>query len=298
MARSQLKSPAAFLAQSWQFFMQRGVLFYVLLWFLFLPVLLRTLLYTPDSPSPLLSIRDVELWSFLSFLASILLSVILVWGEACVLLVGKRMIQEKAGRARTSFRSVRQDALPLVVPLILTSLLQFCLIVYRVLLFIVPLVLILVLGKPPASMLAFVREYPHALLLLLLLLPSLLYYIQTFFFNVAIATEGSMYRSALGRSKELVEGKVLPVLWRLLCLAIFTVIPAGLLDGFLKDILRGSPLLLVLPVQIFTSAVAALAALLFTLSCLALFGNLRDVRETPKKPIRPRKTRESSRRNR
>lgn len=287
MPRATLASPFVLLRTAWQYFWKHRALQTILVWFFILPEVLQMLLGKTDAPPPFLitAYREWQLAELLGILASIGLSIIVLWGSACVLLIGKRMIQNKAGRSRTSFRSVRKDALPLIVPLFFTSLLQLCFLFYRSLLYLVPagiLLSLLALGfhSPILSL-----EYLPWLFLALtpLLLPALLYYCRTFFFSIALVSEGVTYRKALRRSSELVTGKIPPLFWRIVILMLFTIIPSSLISSGVELTLPApSPLLLLLS-ALLRSTLLSFTSLIFVLATVALFGSLRNLREVPRK---------------
>ena len=149
----------------------------------------------------------------------------LTWGTACTLVAGRRLLQAKAGRHRTSFKAVRSQATGLIVALILTDILRGC---------------IALLWSLPAAGLAFAALSStnfEALLLepfadsrpflylsgtcLLLILP-LLYLLFTTLAPQVVAYEKIAFRQALRRSMYLTKKRigstlvvttVLSVLW-------------------------------------------------------------------------------------
>ncbi len=287
MRRATLASPFTLLRTSWKYFWKHRALQTILVWLFIIPETLQILLSNTDAPSPFLltASREWQLAEFLGILASIALSIIVLWGGACVLLIGKRMIQNKAGRSRTSFRSVRKDALPLIVPLFLTSLLQFCFLFYRSLLYLVPagfVLFFLALGYRAPFLTP--QHLPWILLALTpLLIPSILYYFQTFFSSIVLVSENVRYRKALRRSSELVSGKILPLLWRVLVLSLCTLIPSSILSAALQYFLPSlSPIPLILG-ALLRSVIVTSFSVLFVLSTVALFGSLRNLREVPRK---------------
>lgn len=290
MVRVSLASPTGLIRSAWTFCREHPALLTVLFWLLFLPQALRAILALGEPASPILltAYKQWNLEEFLSILVSILLSIVIVWGEACILLIGKRMIQSKSGRKRTSFKAVRREAIPLIVPLLLTSLLQLCLTFYRALLFIVPALLMLlflqrsnpVLASRPSTVLSL---YPWSPLLLLLLLPAVIYYVRTFLYDVALVSEDVAYRDALRRSRELTEGKLLGVSVRLLFLTCVILLPSALLTTWLKMTTVHAAPVWIIGAGLLTSLVSSVSILLFVLGCVALYGSLRHMREGPRK---------------
>ncbi len=287
MSRAALASPITLLRSSWRYFWKHSALQRILLWFFILPEALQMLLASTNAPPPLLvtAYREWQLAEFLSVLGSLALGIIMLWGSACVLLIGKRMIQNRAGRSRTSFRSVRKDALPLIVPLFLTSLLQVCFLFYRSLLYIIPasIALYLVASGRYASVLSLSRLPGIFLALTPLLIPAFLYYCRTFFYSTALVTEEVKYRGALRRSSELVTGKILPLLWRVVFLSLFTVLPSSVLSSAIDYALPAPSTAVLILSVIIRSALLSFGSVFFVLATVALFGSLRNLREVPRR---------------
>lgn len=263
---------------------KQPVLVPILAWLLILPSTLQEWLSRTGSTLPRLLVElrvGVRLEELFISSAILLLSLVTLWGWSCVLLLGKRMIQSRAGRARTSFRCVRKDALPFVLPLLFTSLLQGCFILYRSLLYVIPtLVISLLLSHTPFSNFKTVNALILAIIALSpLLLPALLYEVRTFFFDVTLVTEGRFYRAALRRSMDLTQGRSLRVLWTLLLLAFCTLLPGTVVSFLLDASASHLPPLFPYLTDLLSTIVWSCTFLLFLLSVVAYYGALRDARE-------------------
>ncbi len=117
------------------------------------------------------------------------------WSLAAILLVGKRLLKQKAGRKRSSLLAVIHESAPLLIPLVCTSLLRACIAIYWA---------------------------------LLLIIPALVYLLKTTFYPIAMVIDDAHYRAALKRSSELVTGRFWEVAWTLLLLVIILIAPAEL----------------------------------------------------------------------
>ncbi len=122
----------------------------------------------------------------------IALSIITVWGIACVLLVGRKLVQSRAGRTRSSFGAVRREAAGYVARLFLTGILRDCITI---------------------------------LWGLLLIVPGVIYAIRTAFYSVIIIDEETAYRDALKRSRAIVDGHTLLVFFAMLGMTIVVFAP-------------------------------------------------------------------------
>lgn len=130
-----------------------------------------------------------HMFTLIIVIATVLLVVIMLWGAACVLLVGKKLVHSPAGRNRTSLAAVAREGRFFIVPLLLTGILRSCI---------------------------------GLLWSLLLIVPGIIYAIRTTFYTIIIVAEDISYRAALRQSIVLVRGHTWQVLWRLA--VIFTVI--------------------------------------------------------------------------
>jgi uncharacterized membrane protein len=177
---------------SWEFFRKQPALLSVGAWFLFLPMLASNALTAVIDGDLIPQTMAVE-GHIAIIILILLLNLLTIWGHCCVLVTGKRMLQTKAGRSRTSFRATASQAKPFIIPFILTNLLRGCMIL---------------------------------LWAILLIVPGIVYAVRTVFAPVVVVGENVAYRAALQRSKDAVKGNG----WRIfgdlvLLIAILFIIP-------------------------------------------------------------------------
>jgi hypothetical protein len=244
--------PSAFtlLGSSWQFFVRQPLLKRVLLEMLYLPTALLFIVIELGSESSMaflwlqtqsgatpLSIHALLL------LVNILFSLWLLWGIACVLVIGRRIIKNPAGRSRSSMSVVRREAFQYVLPLFLTDLLRDCI---------------------------------TALWSLLLVLPGIIYRTRTAFFAIVTVCEGKEYRDALKGSATVVKGRTWMVFWQLVSLMLLVLIPAWVctIAIFLVVDLPGS---LGLPLVSFIAAIPlSIGFLFYQLATVHLYKALKS----------------------
>jgi len=175
----------------------------VLLWLVLLPLVAMTLSEYILSLSPTFQSinKSGVIWGetdlrpvFLLIAMQIAFSLFLIWGVACILLVGKRVLSANgAGRNRTSFRVVRKEARKYVLTLFFTGILRTCITI---------------------------------LWTLLLIIPGIIYSLRTIFYHITIVCEGKEYRSALHKSISVVRGHTWKVFWYMLGLGFSLFVPA------------------------------------------------------------------------
>ncbi len=187
-----------FIAGGWTFFWRQPALQRSTALLVFLPLVA---IYELDPPSGLRSPEQTAVLVVLNIAAFVFLT----WGIACTLTVGKRLLQAKAGRLRTSFKAVQGQARGLVVPLLLTDILRLCIAVFWGL----PLVGLLFVALWLADENNLSREsfdawYPWVwpVGFVLALLP-LGYLLLTSLAPLAVAYEKLSPRQALARSRQL-----------------------------------------------------------------------------------------------
>ncbi len=237
-------SPLPLLQTAWAFYRKQPVLNQVLLWLFFLPLLGMRILSALMEDNPLSAWPVVTPGpgiSLLVGLASLLLGILLTWGMACVLLISKRLIKSPAGRSRTSFRAVRQQALPFVVPLILSNIL---------------------------------RTVLTLLWSLLLIVPGIVFFLRSSLYSVAVVCEKKLYRSSFDRSKELMKGRVPQVILTLLLLGCCTFLPGALLSGIVAAIISLIDMRFLPIADAVDSACLAFSLLLFMLATVELYAKL------------------------
>jgi len=173
----------------------------------------------------------------------IILALVLIWGIACVLVMGKRMITTKAGRTRTSFKVVRKEGKKFVINIFLTSILRDCFTI---------------------------------LWGLLLIIPGIIYAIRTAFFSVTIVIEGLGYRSALKKSKKVVTGHTWTVFGYFFGLGIVIFFPAIILTVLLDQIMLFDPRLMP-AVFLLEAAAMSIAILIFNLATILLYAEVKKL---------------------
>lgn len=181
---------------SWDFFRKQPALTSVAAWLFFVPTLAVDALTAVSEGGTLPEHIRTEASIGIAVLI-FLLSLVTIWGQCCVYVAGRRMLQTKAGRSRTSFRATASQAKAFIIPFILTNILRTC--------------FTLLWG-------------------LLLIVPGVVYALRTSFASVAVIGENTGYRAALERSKQAVKGNAWPILGQLILLTILLfAIPLGLI---------------------------------------------------------------------
>jgi len=180
--------------------------------------------------------------------ASIPLFIVLIyflfWGQACVLVVAKRMVSSPAGRNRTSFKAVRKEAKKYITTLFLTELL---------------------------------RSIITVLLTLLLIVPGIIYSVRTLFYDIIMIEDGKIAygRESLNRSKDIVTGNTWNVLWRVATMAICIFIPTGLLNASVMGGLTAADSRLETFAIILNDFVGAFTGVFFIVCTVALYAELK-----------------------
>jgi hypothetical protein len=307
MAKRPSLNPFGLIGESWSFLRKQPALWSVLLWFMIVPAVAIEILDTYRPQSELPSVDRIGELGYV--LATLLFLFVTFWGAACIQVVGRRMIQSKAGRARTSFKAVRRDAVPLIIPLFFTDLLRSLVTLEWALLYLVPSGLLLIGWNechaavpglieailaytgdsgPIADTIRAIPVHCFAFIYLLpLLIPAVVYQIRSIFFDAVIGTEGLRYRQALRRSAEVVRGKFWKTTFALVVLGIVLFVPASLI-GVVATAVQGASLPQY-PIigPIVTDIVTPVGWLLFALSSIALFGKLRKLSPAHKE-VKPR----------
>lgn len=276
---SRSGSILAIIQTAWSFARKHTVLHEVTLWMLVIPsFLLATIdqLMPWDPPNPYAAYLTVSDQAVPLLIAVILLLFFITfWGYACVFFVGKRLIQNRAGRSRSSFSIVRKEALRLVLPLLLTNILWYGTTVALVLLFLLPLLLLAIVAAPADPI---VMPWPWLLIGVPLLIPALLYAVRSSFFDVVIVTEKKMYREALRKSRGAVRGKTGRALWFFIAAnAIFFGPPAIIGMLFDRSLLWMIPWLQ-LAMDAGLSILFGIATVLYSLSSIVFFASLGKAR--------------------
>ncbi|PIR48332.1 hypothetical protein COU80_05170 [Candidatus Peregrinibacteria bacterium CG10_big_fil_rev_8_21_14_0_10_55_24] len=236
---------------SWDFFRKQPVLNGVLLWFIALPMMAMTLIDMATEAFPVFQditnrgviLGETDFRPLLAYIViEILLSLVMLWGIACILLVGKRLTVNRAGRTRSSLKTVRKEAVAFILPLLLTSILRSCFTFLWALLFIVP---------------------------------GVIYYIRTMFYHVALVCEGHPYRSALQRSSQIVRGATWKALGAMLGLSVVLFFPVIMIASILDTIAQRLDPRLLVATAVIDSGLFAIVLVLFTISMILLYNELK-----------------------
>lgn len=294
---SSSTNPLRLLSEAWAFLGSQPALTNVFLWLLLAPVLLMDVLNEYWPGSDVESIRQIGDLGFL--LATVLFVVVSYWGLASVLLVGRRMVVNRAGRSRTSFKAVRRGSIRMILPLFFTSLLRTIITIEWALLAALPMLLFVLWSQPCRAILsplisaagtilnggapdpfnAFVAQFLQRcgpmFLALPLLIPAVIYQLRTVFFAIIVASEDLRYRDALRRSRAVTRGRTWQILWVLLALGIVLFVPVTIASGiaqYLQTVLRPD-----LPIlsALLNDTLYACVGFLFLLSLVAFYGRLR-----------------------
>ena len=261
------------LAQAWAFQRKHPVCASIVLWMSALPLTAVDLLRTaPQSPD-----RGLALAAAGALVVAE--TCILVWTQASTLLVARRMLQNKAGRARTSLKSVAGESAPFVPPLLLTALLRVAGIIQRGLLFVLPGIALLLLRpeqcvRQATLPLTLAGCWP-VLLLLPLLLPAVLYGFRTMFYDAALMLEGARHRDALRRSLALTKGRAWSATGTVLALLALLVVPAEIVAALLRALSEGSAALTA-GALLLGNVAREWCAQLLALALVAYYGRLRS----------------------
>jgi len=172
------------------------------------------------------------------------LSIVLLWGVASILVIGKRMLSTKAGRSRTSFKVVSKQARGYVLNMFITGIIRTCI---------------------------------ALLWSILLIIPGIIYYIRTSFYYVAIVCDGKEYRTALKKSSDRVRGHTWITFCYLFGLLVAIFLPALVISGFISQAMLIIDLRLVPAMYVFESAIMSIAILLYILSTVALYRELKKI---------------------
>lgn len=289
---------------SWDFYTKNTTLNWLTIWLLFAPnalLLLQDIVIHEPWMLPGrtgLTSREITL-ILLSAIAFIAMQCMLVWGSASILVIGKRQIQNKAGRARTSFSAVRNEAKALILPLLFTGILQGINIVYYSLLFIIPALLLSTLSESNT----FIRHGMHLLMLSPLLLPAIVYGIRTMFYDVIIATGGQPYRESLKQSKELIHGHTWRTFGVLIMFCVVAFFPSAIVSLVIELFQNPTPSkAYIFATDMLRTLIASFGSLFFILFSIQYVGALRACKEgseikaprATKKPVRKKATTKKS----
>src|SRR3989338_701328 len=218
--------------------------------------------------------------------AMLLLSILVVWGTACILLVGKRLVQSKAGRARTSFATVRKDAATYVLPLLLTGILRACFTFFWMLPGLIILFIEILLLLPERIGVPLITTDSSGMWTLMLLIsttglgviPSIIYSIRTVFYEVVVVGENKYYRGALQKSKQVVLGHTWRVLFYIVGLSVVLFFPPTVVGGLFETLIVTLEPRFVAASDVVSAALTSGVTLLFLLANMSLYGALKKAR--------------------
>ncbi|MBU1123078.1 hypothetical protein KJ652_00635 [Patescibacteria group bacterium] len=233
---------------SWEFYKKQPVLNEVVFWLMTLP--LATIMILSDWAEKQETFKEiaengVELGItdirpvILLLLLNVFLSVVMLWGVSCVLVVGKRLITSKAGRSRSSFEIVRKDGSKFVLTLFMTDILRSCI---------------------------------TLLWMILLIVPGIIYAIRTAFYHVTIVLENLGYRESLNRSNEVIKGHTWIALLYFIGLSVVLFLPPIIFIGTLEQAATLFDPRLMPAVFIVHSAILSFVIMIFTLATIVLYG--------------------------
>ncbi len=166
------------------------------------------------------------------------------WGQASVLMVAKRMLISPAGRTRSSFKAVRNEAKKFIAALLLTELLR--------------------------SAITF-------LLMLLLIVPGIIYSIRTIFYDIIMIEEGKVQygRPLLQKSKNVVTGRTWHVFLTVLGFSLCIFLPVGIVDGAIVLLLTAADERLATLAMVLTDFIDAFASMFFLICTVSLYATLK-----------------------
>ncbi len=191
-----------FVAGAWTFFWRQPALLRSTFLLVFLPMTAMGYLDVPATDEP----QQIAVLVVLHVAAAVLLT----WGMACTLVVGRRILQAKAGRLRTSFNAVQGQARGLIVPLLLTDILRGCITALWGLPFFVMVIIAVTLAdERHLSGMQLLQTWPWLIPLgILLVLPAIHYALRTVLAPLVVVYEKLSFRPALARSGALTKGRL------------------------------------------------------------------------------------------
>jgi len=253
---------------SWEFFRKQPALTSVAVWLLFVPMLIMDALETMTQKDLIPPTIRIEA-SIGIFVLTLMLTMLTIWGQSCLLVAGRRMLQTKAGRSRTSFTATASEAKAFIIPLLLTSILYGC---------------IIALWMLPAVAYVFALAYVdpanlHNPMLIaltgLFTLPGMAAIVRMSFYPVIVVGENTAYRAALKRSKDAAKGNFWKILGQLaLIIIILFAIPMGIITAASLPLPENTPIEYA-AVSIVSNAWIAVATILVNLCLIQMYEKYR-----------------------
>lgn len=232
-----MPSVFSLIGRSWVFARKQPVLSLIVFWLIILPSLAINLLKTFSKTIEILP--NTPEVSILIFIVDCILSIIILWGSICMILIGRRLLQKKAGRSRSSFRTVRLEAAHFVWPLFFTTILRACFTFFW--------------G-------------------LLLVIPGIVYMLRTSFYDLVVIFERKSLRKALRRSKIITYGRLKWMFWYLLALLVILYAPLNVCLSILGSATPNPGLRFLIALDLADAVLNALASVLFAFSLILLYG--------------------------
>ena len=236
------------IGEAWRFYRKQPVLNEIAFWLMLLPVALLDAIggVIDTAYAQNVQMEQISQMSAMEIAVAVPMFVAIlyffVWGQACTLMVAKRLVSSPAGRTRTSFKAVRKQGKKYIGALFLTELL---------------------------------RSIITLLLTLLLIVPGVIYSVRTVFYDIMMIEDGKVNygRDALNKSTSIVKGHTWEVLWRIVIISICIFVPVAIvqsltIQGLLAIDVRLETLGLVLG-----DCLEAFSGMFFIVCLVALYAN-------------------------
>lgn len=243
-----ISSPFSLIGTAWAFGKKQPALKGVAFWFFLIPGALMNIFSTLmdwNESGDFLGFTEAQqdMAVAIAVVGILVLAVVMLWGGACVLLIGKKLVHSRAGRNRTSLAAVAREGHSFILPLLLTQLLRTCF---------------------------------TLLWTLLLVIPGIIYSLRTIFNDIIVVTEDTAYRGALKRSKDVVRGNLWAMTWRMVAIFLLVYGIPNLVSflGYLA--VDGLAPASTLVMDVIDAALNAPATILALLSMMVLFDELKS----------------------
>ena len=205
------------------------------------------------SAQGVVTVDDIQSMSSLELAITIPVAIaliyLMIWGQACTLIVSKKMINSSAGRARSSFKAVRNQAKKYIIPLFFVGIL---------------------------------RSATTLLFMLLLIVPGVIYAVRTVFFDIIMIDSGKVVygRTVLKKSTDLVKGHTGEIFWKLIAISACIFIPTTLITfGIQLGLTFIDERLMELAI-ILGDGIEAYAGMFFIVCMVALYAELKKLPST------------------
>lgn len=246
-----MSSPFAIIGSAWSFYRKQPVLNEIAFWLMFLPVagidalggVVETAAAQGFTTDDFTAMTAMEIAITIPVIVALVY--FMLWGQACTLIVAKRIVSSPAGRTRTSFKAVRKQAKKYIGALFLTEIL---------------------------------RTIITLLLMVLLIVPGVIYSVRTIFYDIMMIESGKVTygRDALKPSYNLVKGQTWSVLWRVVIIALCIFFPLGLLNGFTTGVLTVVDSRLETLALVLGDLFDAFGTMLFIVASVVLYAELKS----------------------